>query len=399
MPCVSDLPPELLLKVFSQLGNGSSYSDRERQRDLAGVAKVCRRFYATVIPVLLYGDTIQVRSAGRSHCLARTLEADPALAASVRDLVAAPCADQAHAPSALVLLRTTPNLVALTLGEALFHRLDEPHMRAALAAKALRRFSFGFGNGEPARTSVVELAPFLAGWTALEHLELHGVPPDDQVGRVAGAARGLAASGIVPPTYHLAHLEVHGVEGWHSRSAWSLGALDWVLGRSHALTSLALVNVTCGFALPTLFDELVCRGCASTLLRLTLRRIPSARHLSPRLFDPNDLGTWFPSLTHLSLQDEPRSPICAAPSPAFRPSSSLRVLELHGRWPKHGFNLMRMLEDDVETSDGGQASLAKIKVVGLSPTNADVKELSAACRRRGIVFELAWSFSGSRALS
>ncbi|GAA5944156.1 hypothetical protein JCM3775_001083 [Rhodotorula graminis] len=389
---VSDLPPELLLKVFSQLGSGSSYSDRERQRDLAGVAKVCRRFSELSIP-LLYGDTIQVRSAGRQHCLARTLEADPALAASVHDLVVVPTADQAHAPSALVLLRSTPNLASLTLGEALFNQLEASHMRDALAAKALKRFSFGFSAGESETTSLVDLAPLLVGWTVLEHLELHGVPPDHRVRGVATAAQGPPAALVaVGPLYRLAHLEVHGVEGWHSRSFWSTAALDWVLGRSHALTSLALVDMTCGFALPALFDELVSRGCGSTLSHLALRRIRVAAHISPRLLDPNDLGTWFPSLTHLSFQDEPRTPICAAPSPAFRPSSSLRVLELHGRWPKHDLNLVRMLEGNVETSDGGQAALGKLKVVGLSPTNADVKELSAACRRHAIVFELVCKF-------
>ena len=350
--------------------------------------QVCRHFYATAIP-LLYGDTVNVRSAGRLHCLARTLEADPALAALVLDVVLLSAADQAHAPSAFVLLRATPNLASLELGEPLFLRLDAP-MRAELAAKALRRFSFGFGSGKSNTTSLVEIAPLLAGWTRLEHLELHDV-------YVAPRAHGAAAldppaPDAAAPAYALVRLEVHGPEYAPERAIWSFVGLNWLLGRSCALTALSLVDVTRAFPLPTLFDELVRRGCGSTLLRLALRGIAPSARLSPSLLDPNDLASWFPSLTHLCLQDDQHLPSFAAPRPAYRPPSSLRVLELHGPFPKLDLNLVGMLEGNIETFDGGPASLGKIRLVGTLPTSVHLSDLRAACQAHGIVVELSWTF-------
>ncbi|GAA5856068.1 hypothetical protein JCM9279_006495 [Rhodotorula babjevae] len=396
MPHVSDLPPELLLKVFSQLGSGSSYSDRERQRDLAGVAKVCRRFYAVSIP-LLYGDSINVRSAGRLHCLGRTLEADPALAASVHDLVLLPTADQAHAPSALILLRTTPNLASLSLGAALFQGLNTPHMRGALVVKALRRFSVGFGGGGSASTSLDELVLYLVGWTQLEVLELHDVRVAPPAYGAVTLDRRLAlldppAPDAALPAYDLVRLEVHGPECSPERTVWSFVGLKWLLGRSCALTALSLVDVTRAFPLPALFDELVRRGCGSTLRRLSIRRTLLAPHLSPDLIDPNDLASWFPSLTHLCLQDYEHLPSFAAPRPAYRPPSSLRVLELHGPFPKLDLNLVGMLVGNIQTFDGGQASLGKIRLVGTLPTSVHLSELRAACQPLGVVVELVWTF-------
>ncbi|TNY24786.1 hypothetical protein DMC30DRAFT_413021 [Rhodotorula diobovata] len=389
MTSLLDLPPELLLRVFQQLGE--SNSDKERQRDLQRLAPVCKAFHATAVP-LLYGDTVNVRSAGRTFLLSRTLAARPDLAVLVHSLAAHSTFDQGHGPSTVAVLRDTPNLVSLELGEPLLQRLGTPAARAALAAKRLTRFSYGFGAGA---TSLTELAPFLQGWNSLERLELHNVLiVRDSLDRLRSELERTTPAPEDPPlhsapTYALRGVAVHfetSLQPLPTPPVWSLAAFNWVLGSTNALSSLVLVHTTSGVGLPALFDALVERGCGPTLRRLTIRRfthVDVQKGLAPpHAVDPSALVQWFPSLSHLALEETPSAPNVLHPTPAFVPPPELRVLELHGDELHRGFQLARTLE-------AGGGALGKIRLVGPSPTSAEIKLLRWACEEKGVLLEVA----------
>ncbi|BGP40451.1 hypothetical protein JCM10450v2_004433 [Rhodotorula kratochvilovae] len=389
MATLLDLPPELLLRIFQQFGSGSNYTDKERQTDLARIAPVCKAFHAATIP-LLYSDTVNVRSAGRTFLLARTLAAQPALAPLVHTLVAQSIIDSGHAPSVLALLRGTPNLASLTLGGVFLTLHGSPEMRAALASKRLTSLSYGFSAGSSG--GLVCLAPFLQAFTALEHLALRNVPveaPAERWTAPPGAPATFRALGP-PPMYELRSFEVHNERGPVGTQPWSLRAVEWALGASSALTSLSLSDFPASFSLTELFDALAARGCGRTLRRLTLRQFEHRARTRlvfvPRgMLDPNALGAWFPSLSHLVLEETPGAENFALPAEGvFRPPGELRVLELHGGLHR-AFALSRMLE-------GGKGALGKIRLVGPYPTDPDVKELRLVCEEAGVILEAARSF-------
>ncbi|GAA6050352.1 hypothetical protein JCM3770_002977 [Rhodotorula araucariae] len=389
MSALLDLPPELVLRIFQQLGPGSNYTDKERQTDLARLAPVCKAFHAATIP-LLYSDTVNVRSAGRTFLLARTLAAQADLAPLVHTLVAQCAIDMGHSPSVLALLQHTPKLACLTLDGVYLTSHGSPEMRAALAAKRLNSLTYGSVAGSTG--GLVCLAPFLQTFTALEHLALRDVPvevPADRWTAPPGAPATFRACGPAP-AYTLRSFEWHNERRGLETRPWSLCAVEWALGATIALTSLTLVDFPATFALGTLFDALAARGCGTALRRLTVRQFEH-RALSPLEpvprgdVDPNELEAWFPALTHLALEDTPDAPNFAPPADGvFHPPPELRVLELHGGLHRP-FGLAHTLE-------GAKGALGKIRLVGPYPTDPDVKELRWMCQEAGVLLEAARSF-------
>ncbi|GAA5904060.1 hypothetical protein JCM6882_003814 [Rhodosporidiobolus microsporus] len=383
------LPDELLLRIVGLLGADLKvYSDRERQTDLARVATINSRF-CLVAHTLLYGGAVNVRSAGRTFLLSRTLSSNDSLAALVRFFTAKSEIDFGH-PVSLVKIIGATRLEAVTLSSIFFTKHPTADLYTALQTHTqLSSFSYGFrGVDNP----LSPIAPLLQSWPNLQHLDLDRVAALDRNASTdpLSKSRELRTWGP-PPSYRLSSLAFSNCRTIDT-VGWPLIAFKWLLGGTNALTSLSLVGFDGVFDLAQLFSLLSARGCDTSLERLTVRNFRDASHHShlpdftlSSAFDPNALSTYFPALSYLSLANNDGETCFAVPKPCLRLPPSLRLLELHEdlflEW-----KLARTVSEEIPTT------FKKIKLVGPFPTDPDVKLLKEAAEDRGLLFEVERAF-------
>ncbi|GAA5820507.1 hypothetical protein JCM11251_003022 [Rhodosporidiobolus azoricus] len=382
---VLDLPDELLLRIVGLLGADlKTYSDRERQTDLARIAPVSTRF-CLIAHTLLYGGQVNVRSAGRTFLLSRTLAEDDSLAALVRFFIAKSEIDFGHPVSLVKIIRAT-KLEALTLSSIFFTRHPTADLYTSLQAHPqLSSFSYGYrGVDNP----LSQITPLLQAWPNLRNLHLDRIAAFE---RGSSPLKALTEWGP-PPTYRLSSLSFNNCRTIDT-VGWPLTAFKWLLGLTDSLSSLSLIGFDGDFDLVQLFSLLSSRSCDSTLTRLTIRNFGDSSdyshlpdHSWPSPLDPNIFATYFPSLSFLSLANNDGETCFATPTPSLRLPPSLRVLELHEDlfldW-----KLLRTISDgDVP------ATFKKIKLLGPFPTDPDVKLLKEASEERGLLFEVERAF-------
>ncbi|GAA5872847.1 hypothetical protein JCM8547_005718 [Rhodosporidiobolus lusitaniae] len=398
MPSTLDeLPNELLLKIFDDYQDDFR-SDRTRQSNLARLALVNSTF-SSVAHTLLYGSrAVTVRSAGRTFLLARTLSSNPDLASVVKHFVARSEMDNGHLPS-LVQILSTAKLTSVTLSSVFFAKDPPVELYSALQAQnELLSFSYGYhGLDSP----LGPIAPLLQSWPALKNLTLAEIAAvrRDQSSFPFTPSRELRSWGP-PPPYRLSSLSISNVR-IINLVGWSLPAFEWLLGSMNSpssLTSLTLVEFDGLFDLAQLFSLLSSRGCSNALERLTIRNFRDATTQSSfpieegqedveyaGAFDPNNLSAYFPSLRHLSLDNNDDETCFSTPHPHLLLPPSLRTIELYEdlflTW-----NLLQTVED------GAPPSLGAARLVGPFASDPDVKQLKAACEKRGIAFRVERSF-------
>ncbi|GAA6028385.1 hypothetical protein JCM8097_007006 [Rhodosporidiobolus ruineniae] len=390
MPGLLDLPDELLLRVAGHLGSDLKvYSPRERQTDLARLAPV-HSTLCSVARTLLYGDHVNVRSAGRTFLLCRTLLANPDVAALVRHLVAKSENDNGH-PTSLVQIIQSTRLSSVTLSALFLTKHTSFELYSALQAqRRLVSFSYGFhGIDSP----LAPIAPLLQAWPGLKQLSIDRIGAAERTGSVDSLSLSREVRSWGPsPGYQLHTLAVANCRIIDT-VPYSLAAFKWLLGSSTSLVSLSLVGFDGLFDLAELFSLLASKGCDQTLERLEIRNFRDANErdlddpdLISTAFDPNALSTYFPNLSYLSLANNDDETCFSFPSPFLRLPPNLRILKLH-----EDLFLDWRLRQSVE--EGVPASLRKIKLVGPFPSDPDVKALRVECEERGVSCEVERSFS------
>ncbi|GAA5950729.1 hypothetical protein JCM21900_000495 [Sporobolomyces salmonicolor] len=378
-----DLPPELLIGIFEELGSGLKvYTDKERQHDLTRVSSV-HSVLCQAARSLLYGGSVNIRSAGRTFLLSQTLSINNDLTALVQTLVAKSENDAGHTLSLISILNHTPNLSALTLSAVFFKDPPTDLYTALQAHTGLRTFSYGYRGFE---TPFENIVPLLPSFKHLKHLALDricAIPPGRHPNSLL-TRRDIRKWGP-PPSYRLESFRMQNCRSIDT-PGWPLNALRWALGATDALRSLALVSFDGAASLQDFFALLAERGCTSSLEHLTISVYRDSLSPDPTPFDPNSFAALFPALTHLSLMTNDDESSFSTPSPYLLLPSKLRILEMHDDL----FHTWRLLEA-IETG-GVPPSLRKIKLKGPFPTDPDVRALKWACQDRGVAFEVERAF-------
>ncbi|GAA6000080.1 hypothetical protein JCM10207_006041 [Rhodosporidiobolus poonsookiae] len=379
-----DLPVELLLRIVTLLGHDLKlYTDKERQSDLARLATTSSAL-CLVARTLLYGDVVNVRSAGRTFLLNRTLAENAELSALVRHLVAKSEIDFGH-PSIVDLIRNSPNLASLALSSIYFTKqLSSAALYSALQAHTqLASFAYGYRGID---NDLSPIAPLLQSWPSLQHLVLDRVEAIPRGEDRSAVHRELRSWGQSPP-YRLSSLSIANVR-IPDTFGWPLPAFQWLFGATTTLTSLSLVTFDALFDLDQLFSLLSSRGGAKHLEQLLIRdfrdaRDPDSSDRAP--FDPNTLSAYFHSLTHLTLAENDEESTFVRPAPHFVLPPNLRLLVLYEE-----LFLDWKLAHTVAAAP--PPSFRKLKVVGPFPTDPDVKLLKHECEAHGILFEVQRMF-------
>ncbi|GAA6001481.1 uncharacterized protein JCM10292_006274 [Rhodotorula paludigena] len=397
MAALNLLPPEIVTRICALLGDELKvWSDKERQTDLSRLAPTCKALYFATVP-LLYGGTVSLRSAGRTFLLARTLAEHADLRCLVHDLDLTAANDNGHPPSVIALL----DLLHDTLDTLVFRPIyltaaGTPMLRAALlSCTSLRSFTY---TNEPFGTSaLVCLAPFLQHWPQLVELTLRCVSVEVESGLwhpPPGVPRIFAECGP-PPRYRLERLTLQG-----SSDPWTLDATKWVLGATDALQDLIVHDWAAQFPAVDLLTQLVARGGGPALEQLAVRDyhcVDPARSDRPSRetdrMQPEDLATWFPNLTHYTLQDDcsddgRRRAFASAQPPHFVPGPKLRVLSLYWPWDD-GWELEKLLQ--AREADASVApALEVIRLVKARPSDPIVRLLGILGERAGVRILVEW---------
>ncbi|GAA6008224.1 hypothetical protein JCM11491_001935 [Sporobolomyces phaffii] len=376
------LPPELLIRITEELKT-DNYSAKERQADLARMARVHPAFHA-VAQSMLYGGEVTARSAGRTHLLARSLDSNRSLSDAIRTLSFRSEMDTGHAESLIKILRCCRSLRHLALS-AVYLRNTPLDLYIELQTHShLQSFSYGYHGVE---SPLEDIVPLLSSFPHLKNLTLD---------RVAAVPRGHSpVSALVkrelhrwgpPPPYHLETLTI---SNWKSidTAGWPLELLRWLIGAtSSGLRSLQLIDFVGVTPLSSIFDLLVERKCHGTLERLAIRDYQDGLSPESTPLDPNSLSDTFPNLSHLSLMTNADETSFRSPCPHFILPPRLRFLQLDDDL----FLTWRLLE----TVQAGTVprTLRHVRLRGPFPSDVDVKALRRACSEKMIWCEVVRAF-------
>ncbi|GAA5835929.1 hypothetical protein JCM5353_003091 [Sporobolomyces roseus] len=332
---------------------------------------------------MLYGDSVTVRSAGRTHLLAESLVANFNLADFVRTLCAKAEMDTGHVPSLITILERCHHLESLSLSAVYFAKDPPAKLYTTLQTHSqLRSFSYGFHGVESPFESIV---PLLSSFRHLKILRLdrvNAMAPDRSVSSFV--KRDLPMWGP-PPRYDLEELSI---TTWRSFDTlgWPLQGLDWLLGRTTKLKSFEAIDYVSTAPLQGVFDLLNSRGCAESLQQLVVRDFQDSTSTEPDPVDPNTLSSTFPRLTHLSLMTNSDESSFRIPTPYLRLPPRLRYLSLD----EDLFLLWRLI--DTIHDETLPTSFRYLRLRGPFPSDPDVRLLRSACLEKGIECEVVRAF-------
>ncbi|ORY81791.1 hypothetical protein BCR35DRAFT_331548 [Leucosporidium creatinivorum] len=366
MALLIDLPPELLIQILSLVGSTHrSYSQKERQGDLAIFALVHSSFLAPA-QHLLYTGNVLIRNAGRSYLLARTVLANPSLSALVRQLTV-DSHQSDHPPSVAIILEYT-NPSSLALDGSIFRAGDASKAlhELLLRRSSIRSFTWAgeghyFGN---------DIEPLLRAWTGLEDLTL-------KFSRTGSWPHKLG----IKPTYQLESLALSYDPGTNEELEWALGG-----------TTISLRHLVMGRpandrpALLRIGGSVLCAQAGERFNQLLLHL--TTLHFFPTFIHALSLGQILnhaPALRHLSFGAEhliqPASP--APPLPPIPLPPLLRTLELHRQNHAKDLRLAEALN-----SKDRPPSLHSVVLHGLFPTDDEAREVQRVCQAEGIELEV-----------